>query len=193
MTAPREELADLLRTHSLRTGDFVLSSGARSSYYVDVRRTALTSRGATLIGELLLVMANRVAPAATGCGGLTLGADPIVVSMCCAADDAGSQWGGVLVRKEAKGHGTESWLEAAATLDRDAEIVVVDDVVTTAGSTITAIRRLRDYGFTVDHALCVVDREAGGTEALADVGVSLHPLFTLSALAEPTHESQNRE
>ncbi len=112
--------------------------------------------------------------------------------MCCAADDAGSEWGGVLVRKEAKGHGTESWLEAAATLERDAEIVVVDDVVTTAGSTISAVQRLRDYGFSVHHALCVVDREAGGRDALDEIGVALHPLFTLSALAEPTDESQNR-
>lgn len=192
MSPPRAELAALLHKHSVRTGDFVLASGAHSSHYVDVRRTSLTSRGATLIGELLLIIANRVAPDASGCGGLTLGADPIVVAMCCAADQAGDDWGGVLVRKEAKGHGTESWLESGGNLEVGAEVVVVDDVITTAGSTITAVQRLRAHGFEVQHALCVVDREAGGEEALAEVDVDLHALFRLSELAEQTDEPQNR-
>src|SRR5690606_38399547 len=98
------------------------------------------------------------------------------------AEDADVPFGGVIVRKEPKGHGTESWIESAGNLAGDEEIVAVDDVVTTAGSTIQAIEKLRDFGFIVNHAICVVDREAGGQQALADIGVELHSLMRISEL-----------
>ncbi len=179
-----KDLVALLRLHSLQKGDFLLASGARSPYYLDVRRTALTGAGARAIGRAAIAVARRVAPDAVGCAGMTLGADPIITALCVAAEDLGVEWGGVIVRKEPKGHGTQNWLEIAGTLRGDEEIVAVDDVVTTAGSTLQAIARLRDHGFTVRHAICVVDREAGGAQALADAGVTLHPLLVMSELLE---------
>lgn len=178
------ELVDLLRRYSVKRGDFVLASGAKSTYYLDVRRTALTGRGAQLIGQMLFARARSVCADAVGCGGMTLGADPLITAMSIAAADKGVPWGGVIVRKEAKGHGTESWLECAGSLNGDEQIVAVDDVVTTAGSTIRAIERLRDHGFVVRDALCVVDREAGGAAALDAIGVQLHPLFRVSELLQ---------
>lgn len=176
------ELADLLREYSVQRGEFVLASGAKSPYYLDVRRTALTGVGARAIGRAAFERLQREVPGASGCGGLTFGADPIITAICCAAADAGCPWGGVVVRKEPKSHGTQNWLEIAGNLRGDEELVAVDDVVTSAGSTLRAIERLREHGFRVDHALCVVDREAGGREALAEHGVALHALFSMSEL-----------
>lgn len=186
MSEDREALRELLLRHSIKVGDFVLASGARSKHYVDVRKTALTGSGASLIGALLLQIARQEAPHATGVGGLTLGADPIITALTIAADRAGLDWGGVIVRKESKGHGTGNWLESAGNLAPDAELVVVDDVVTTAGSTVLAIERLRESGFVIQHALAVVDRQAGARERLAEVGVTLHALFELPELVGET-------
>ena len=178
------ELAALLQRYSIKRGDFVLASGAKSTYYLDVRRTALTGSGAKAIGEELYTLARRVAPDAAGCGGMTLGADPLITAMSVAAAARSAEFDGVIVRKEAKGHGTQSWLECAGSLAGDEELVAVDDVVTTAGSTIKAIEKLRAHGFVIRHALCVVDREAGGAEALQEIGVELHALFAVSELVE---------
>lgn len=178
----RTRLAQTLLTYSVKTGDFTLASGAKSKHYVDVRRTALTGVGARLIGELLFESIHETAPDVVGCGGLTLGADPIVTAITVAAERHEQPFGGVLVRKHAKGHGTENWLEIAGNLHVPGPIVAVDDVITTAGSTIQAIERMRNHGFTINHAFCVVDREAGGAEALAGVNVQLHALFSLSEL-----------
>ena len=178
------ELITLLRRYSLQRGDFLLASGERSSHYLDVRRTALTGAGARMIGASMFSLAHRVAPQAEGCGGMTLGADPILTAMCVAAATEGMEWGGVIVRKDAKSHGTQNWREIAGNLRGDEELIAVDDVVTTAGSTLQAIARLRDHGFSVRCAICVVDREAGGADALAAQGVVLHSLATMTQILE---------
>lgn len=178
------ELADLLRRYSLQRGQFVLASGATSNFYLDVRRTALTGAGARLIGHEMFAQIRARSPEAVGCGGMTFGADPIITGVCCAAAEQDVPWGGVVVRKEAKDHGTKGALEIAGNLCGDEEIVAVDDVVTSAGSTLRAIARLREHGFRVVDAYCVVDREAGGAQALAEAGVTLHALFRVSDLLE---------
>ena len=181
----RERLAALLRELSVRRGEFVLASGETSTYYLDVRKTALTASGARLIGVLVWESVQNLSRDIAGCGGLTLGADPILTATCCAADDAGSpQFGAVIVRKQGKEHGTRQRLEIAGTLGGTEELVVVDDVITTAGSTIEAVTALREHGFTINHAVCVVDRQAGGADALAAIGIELHPLFTASELLD---------
>lgn len=176
------DLIAQLQRYSLQRGDFILASGAHSSYYLDVRRTALTAAGAQEIGREAMKLAAIVAPDAVGCGGLTLGADPIITAMCVAAAQSNMEWGGVIVRKQAKSHGTQKSVEVAGNLVGNEEIIAVDDVVTSAGSTIEAIERLREYGFVVRHAICVVDREAGGAAALAQHGVTLHSLVSVSQL-----------
>lgn len=178
----KDRLLELLRTHSYKEGDFVLASGKRSSFYVDVRRTALTAEGATLIGELLLDLVGAAGWECGGIGGMTLGADPLTTAVGIASWRRGAPVSSFIVRKEAKGHGGGRQIEAAGTLEPGSKVVVLDDTVTTGGSTIKAIDALRDAGFEVVGAACIVDRCEGGAEALQAAGVPLRALFTLADL-----------
>ena len=184
MTDARRRLADQLRDLSLREGTFTLTSGKTASVYIDVRKTALTGRGARAIGEHLWGLVQTHCPTARAIGGMTLGADPLVTAVAIAAFDAGADFDAIIVRKEPKGHGLGKYLVLPDHLGEGDEVVAVDDTMTTGGSTVDAIERLRDAGFVVRHALCVVDREAGARERLADAGVALHSLFTLSELTD---------
>lgn len=175
-------LLSILLERSVKFGDFVLASGAKSEVYVDVRQTALTGDGARAIGVTFFELIQKIAPNAKACGGLTLGADPIVTSVAIAAHDSGRVLDAMIVRKEAKIHGTQRAIESPTRVTPGDEVVVVDDVITTAGSTLKAVEALRDAGFVVNHAICVVDREAGGAQALADAGVELHSILTLREL-----------
>ena len=175
-------LESLLLEHSVLTGSFVLASGKTSDVYVDVRRTALRGDGALAIGEAFLQLLDSQAPTAVAVGGLTLGADPLVTGTSIAASLADREIAAVIVRKDTKDHGTAKLVEQPREPRQGDELVAVDDVVTSAGSTIRAILALREAGYTVNHAFCVVDREAGGREALSNIDVTLHALFTLDEL-----------
>lgn len=180
----RQALRELLLEHSVRTGTFTLASGETSSLYVDVRKTSLRGDGARLIGQAFWESVGRHCPEVDGVGGPTLGADPLVVATSIAAHDDGAQLDALIVRKQAKGHGTGNFVETPGGLDVGAKIVVVEDTITTGGSIVFAIEKLREAGYVVEHALCVVDREAGGQQILADIGVELHALFQLSELVD---------
>ena len=179
-----DELARLLCDRSVETGDFELASGKSASVYVDVKKTALTGRGAALVGRGLWKLVQQASSEASGVGGLTLGADPLVTAISMAAWEEGNDFAAVIVRKQAKGHGTQQYIEQPDTLSEGDEVVAVDDVITTGGSTLDAIERMRDAGLVVRHAVCVVDREDVGPEKLADAGVEMHRLFTLSELLD---------
>ncbi|MCB9520116.1 MAG: orotate phosphoribosyltransferase [Myxococcales bacterium] len=179
----RARLVQLLREHSYREGDFVLASGRRSRFYVDVRRTSLTAEGAALIGELLLDEIEATGWPVAGAGGMTLGADPLATAVAIASWRRGAPLSAFLVRKAAKGHGAGRRVEAAGTLASGARVVVLDDTVTTGGSTLEAVAALRDEGYEVAGAICVVDRGEGGSEALAAEGIELRALFSLADLA----------
>ena len=181
MKAP---LLTLLLERSVQFGEFTLASGATSNIYIDVRQTALTGDGALAIGHAILGIMRDCAPHATACGGLTLGADPIVTAVSIAASLTGSKVDAIIVRKDAKGHGMQRGIESPSSVGPGSEVVVVDDVITSAGSTLQAVQALREAGFVVSHAVCVVDREAGGAEALAAQGIQLHALHTLSELLD---------
>lgn len=178
----RKTLAQLLKTHSVKTGNFLLASGQTSPVYIDVKKTSLTGHGAHLIGRALWQLARKIAPDTTAAGGLTLGADPLLTAMSIAAYQNQSDFAAILVRKRPKKHGTMQFLEMPDQLQPGQSVLAVDDVVTTAGSTLEAIGRLRDAGFVIHHALCVVDRQAGATEALQAASVQLHSLFLLEDL-----------
>ncbi len=182
MSDARLKLRALLVEHSIQVGNFTLASGEHSSIYLDVRKTALRGDGAVLIGKLLVdaIHENQV----DAVGGMTLGADPLLTAIAIAAQETERPLHAIIVRKDAKEHGTQNQLEIAGGISPKAKIAVVDDVVTTAGSTIKAIVALRKSGFDIQHAFCVVDREAGGRQALDEIGVSLHALYTLSELSE---------
>lgn len=178
----RERLLALIREHSFRTGDFLLASGKRSNFYVDLRKTSLTAEGATLMGRLLLKELQTAGWNPAAVGGLTLGADPITTATSMASFAAGSPLAGFLVRKAPKDHGTGRRIERAGDLPDGAPVVVLDDTVTTGGSTLDAVRAARSEGFQVIGALCVVDRGEGGSEALAAENVPLRAVFSLRDL-----------
>lgn len=162
---PRERLLNLLAANSFRLGDFTLSSGIKSDYYIDCRTTTLHAQGAELTGRVFLDVFRGQGWAPAALGGLTLGADPIVVAVAVISAQAGSPVHGFLVRKAEKAHGMGRRLEGFQ--EKGANVVIVDDVCTTGSSTIQAIEAAREFGFNVIGAACLVEREeAAGRPAV---------------------------
>jgi orotate phosphoribosyltransferase len=153
MPSAKQELLHLLARKSFRLGEFTLSSGGSSDYYVDCRTATLDARGAQLTGQVFLdeLRARGWEPQAIG--GLTLGADPIVVAVAVTSGEIH----GFLVRKAEKQHGTEQRIEGFR--EKRARVVIVDDVCTTGASTIAAIEASREFGFEVIGVMCLVERE----------------------------------
>ena len=158
MTA-HERLVAELREHALVIGEVTLTSGRTAHYYVDAKRAILLPAGFRALGEL--VAEEAVARRATAVGGLTMGADPVA----CAALAAGADVKAFFVRKERKAHGLQRWVEGPP-LDAGERCLIVEDVVTTGGSTVAAIERVREEGLTVAGVVSVLDRLAGGREAI---------------------------
>ncbi len=164
MSQDRERLKELLKTCSLKIGDFLLASGRRSKYYFDSKLTTLTAEGACLTARCFLEVIRSEGIQADAIGGMTLGADPIVSAVAALSHEAGAPLDAFIVRKEAKGHGTMQWIEGPVQPGQ--KVIIVDDVVTTGGSTLKAIERAQAYGLEVVAVMALLDREEGGTEAL---------------------------
>ena len=176
----RERLLRLLLERSFRVGDFVLSSGARSRYYVDARTTTTHAEGQALLGRLGLATLRDADLRPDAIGGLTMGADPVAYAVAHASWLAGDPVNAFTVRKEPKAHGTGKRVEGCfAAGDR---VVVVEDVITTGGSALKAVQAIEAEGGTVIAVLAVVDREEGGREAIEQAGYSVHALFRVSEL-----------
>jgi orotate phosphoribosyltransferase len=153
MSTARQELLEMLARKSFRLGEFQLSSGSTSDYYIDCRTTTLDARGAQLVGEVFLAEIREQGWEADAIGGLTMGADPIVVAV---AVTSGTMHG-FLVRKAEKQHGTGQRIEGFR--EKGAQVVIVDDVCTTGSSTVQAIEAAREYGFEVVGVMCLVERQ----------------------------------
>jgi orotate phosphoribosyltransferase len=153
MSTARQELLKLLAGKSFRLGEFKLSSGANSDYYIDCRTTTLDARGAQLVGQVFLEEMRSRGWHADAIGGLTMGADPIVVAVAVISGTLH----GFLVRKAEKQHGTAQRIEGFR--EKGARVVIVDDVCTTGASTVQAIEAAREFGFEVAGVMCLVERE----------------------------------
>lgn len=153
MLTARQELLRLLAQKSFRLGQFTLSSGVNSDYYVDCRTTTLDARGSQLTGQVFLQEIRAQGWKPDAIGGLTMGADPIVVAVTVTS----GALNGFLVRKAEKQHGTGRRIEGFA--EKGAKVVIVDDVCTTGASTIQAIEAAREFGFDVIGVMCLVERE----------------------------------
>ena len=161
MAKARAKLLKMLAEKSFRLGNFKLSSGGTSDYYIDCRLTTLDAAGAVATGEAIVEEIRERGWKADAIGGLTMGADPIVVATSVISSQQGSPINGFLVRKAEKTHGTGQRIEGFR--EKGAQVVIVDDVCTTGASTIQAIQAAREYGFEVTGVLCLVERqEAGG-------------------------------
>lgn len=156
----RARLVAELREHALVIGEVTLTSGATAQYYVDAKRAILLPQGFRALGELVAAEAERVG--ATAVGGLTMGADPVA----CAALAAGAPVKAFFVRKERKDHGLQRWVEGPL-LEPGERCLVVEDVVTSGGSTVKAIERIREQGLEIAGVVSVLDRLAGGGDAIA--------------------------
>ena len=202
-SATRTALLNLIATHSFKLGDFTLASGQKSDYYIDCRTTTLHAEGGRLSGLLLYDLIQEHAPQAEAVGGLTMGADPLVSNIASASAWALADYNeirtlaadldldpeeepaptlihGFLVRKAEKTHGTGRRIEGF--LKKGAHVVIVDDVCTTGGSTVTAIEATREAGMHVAAVLCLVDREQGGRASIeaAAAGAPFLSAFTAS-------------
>ena len=178
--AERERLADLLCERSLRRGDFVLASGARSSYYIDARTTTMSGAGQYLIGRLGLAAIDDLGWDADAVGGLTLGADPIAYAIAHAAARIDRSLDAFTVRKQAKQHGAGRRVEGA--FREGMRVVVCEDTITTGGSALDAIAALEEAGAIVVGVLALVDREEGGRAAIEERGYPVRALFTAGEL-----------
>jgi len=179
---PLSELVRLVRKLSYREGDFTLVSGKKSRFYVDLKSTTLHPEGAYWIGEATVNLLAAKNIQVQGVGGLTLGADPLATAISLAARARGLTWPAFIVRKEPKAHGTSKYIEGTDNLPPGADVLVLEDVVTTGGSSIKAIERLREAGFKPVATLTVVDREEGGAEAIRNAGLQFFALTTLKEI-----------
>jgi orotate phosphoribosyltransferase len=153
MDSARQKLLSTLAHKSFRLGEFKLSSGGTSDYYIDCRTTTLDAKGSKLTGEVFTDEIRRHGWKPRAIGGLTMGADPIVVAVSVVSGDLD----GFLVRKAEKQHGTGQRIEGFR--EKGARVVIVDDVCTTGASTVQAIEAAREFGFEVVGAMCLVERE----------------------------------
>ena len=176
----KEELLGLLKKDAYRKGEYKLSSGKTSEHYVNCKPVTLTGRGLTLSSLLLLKEVET-----SYVGGLTLGADPLVsgVSLVSALDSR--LVNGLIVRKEAKGHGTQAYIEGLLPPE-GTKITVLEDVITTGGSAIKAATRLRDAGYVVERVVAIVDRQEDkeADEFMESVNLELRSLFTIDEICQ---------
>jgi orotate phosphoribosyltransferase len=175
----RQLLLQLLAERAYRHGQFTLASGRTSDHYVNCKPVSLSGLGLALLAARMLEL---VEPEAMAVAGLTLGADPLVSGVAQAAALAGRQLDALIVRKEAKGHGTGAWLEGPLPA-AGSRITVLEDVVTTGGSSLKAVKQLREAGYTVERVVTIVDRQEGGLEAMTAAGLELRSLFLLEEVA----------
>jgi orotate phosphoribosyltransferase len=171
----RQLMMDLFRERALKFGDFTLASGKKSSYYLDGKQVILNSTGLRQVSLGLLQLLADVEFSAIG--GMSIGADPIIGGVIAVAAEQGRELNGFLVRKESKGHGTNKYIEGP--VQAGDKVVIVDDVITTGGSSILAVERIQEFGCEVVQVVGVVDRMQGGTKNFAAIGLDLKSLLTI--------------
>lgn len=178
LTDLRASLLDLLCTKAYREGDFTLSSGQKSTYYINGKQATLHAQGAIAVARLMLEL---IPEGTTAVAGLTLGADPIVSAVSAVGLYQGRVITPLIIRKEAKGHGTMAYIEGPE-LEPGSSVAVLEDVVTTGGSALKAVERLRGAGYVVDQVISLVDREQGGGELYAREGLQFDAVYSIRDL-----------
>ena len=174
----KQALIELVREKALKFGDFTLASGKKATYYLDGKQVTLDPAGARLVAEGMLdLLATGTMP--TAIGGMSIGADPITAAVVTMSAVRETPLVGFMVRKESKGHGTNQYVEGPVQPGQT--VVIVEDVVTTGGSSLRAIERVEAFGLKVVGVLAVIDRMEGGAEAFAQRG---YPLLSLLSIRD---------
>lgn len=171
----RQYLLDLFCQVAYKEGEFTLSSGQRSTYYINGKQVTLHPQGGAAVGRILLSM---LPPETQAVAGLTLGADPMVTATSVVAVYEGRSIAPLIVRKEAKGHGTQAYIEGL-TLSPEAAVVVLEDVVTTGQSALKAVERLQQAGYRVTQIIALVDRHQGGAELYQQHQIPFQSVFSI--------------
>jgi orotate phosphoribosyltransferase len=171
----RLRLLEIIRQRSYEEREVTLASGRKSNFYIDGKQTTLDPEGTYLTGRIFYEMIKGKVQAV---GGPTLGADPIVAAIALTSFQEGHPIAAFIIRKEPKGHGKGLWIEGDKAVQRGTRVAIIEDVVTTGGSLLKAIRVAEDHGLKVVQALTLVDREEGGKEELAEAGYTLEAVFT---------------
>lgn len=184
----RQHLLDLLCQLAYQEGDFVLSSGQRSSYYINGKQVTLHPEGALAIGRILL---SQLPTECCAVAGLTLGADPIVTAVSVVSAYENRPIPALIVRKESKGHGTKAYVEGPS-LPAGASVVVLEDVVTTGQSAMIAVERLTQAGYSVNQVIALVDRQQGGAELYQLSGLKFQSVFSIQEIQERFQELGER-
>jgi orotate phosphoribosyltransferase len=184
LTTLRHQLLDLFCQLAYQEGDFVLSSGQRSSYYINGKQVTLHPQGALAMARLLLPLLPEDTQAVAG---LTLGADPIVSAVSVVSVYENRPIPALIIRKEAKGHGTMAYIEGPS-LPQGAKVVVLEDVVTTGQSALKAVERLQAAGYTVNRVISLIDRLQGGGALYESAGLQFAALFTIEDLQKRYRE-----
>lgn len=180
LTSLRSILLKLFIDLAYQEGDFTLSSGQKSTYYINGKQVTLNAQGALAIGRLILAMLPKDTSAVAG---LTLGADPIVSAVSVVSAYENRPIPALIIRKQAKGHGTQAYIEGP-TLPTGAKVVVLEDVVTTGNSALQAVERLQAAGYTVHDVISLVDRQQGGAELYGNAGLNFQAIFSITDFQE---------
>ncbi len=183
-TEKKARLKNLLMRLSYERRDVVLASGQKSNFYFDGKQTSLHPEGACLLGELLYEAVRALPERIEAVGGPTLGADPLVTAVAMMSHQKNDPMPAFIIRKEPKKHGTGQWLEGVKNLREGACVAILEDVVTSGGSSLDAVRKAREYGLNVVAVVSIVDRGQGGAEAVLAAGLKFSALFTKDELLE---------
>jgi orotate phosphoribosyltransferase len=188
LTSLREILLKLFIELAYKEGDFTLSSGQKSSYYINGKQVTLNANGALAIGRLILSMLPKDTQAVAG---LTLGADPIVSAVSVVSAYENCPIPALIIRKQAKGHGTQAYIEGP-TLPSGSKVVVLEDVVTTGNSAMQAVERLQAAGYIVKDVISLVDRQQGGAELYQNAGLNFQAIFSITDFQQALHQTSDR-
>lgn len=174
----RKKLWELLKEKAYRKGKVILTSGKESDFYIDCRPVTLHPEGGYLVGKLFYDLIRSGPEKIQGVGGLTMGADPIATAVSLISFMEGDAINAFIIRKEPKKHGRSLWIEGIDNLNEGSKVAIVEDVVTTGGSTIKAIEKATEERLKVVKVLAIVDRNEGGRENIKKYGYDLESLFT---------------
>ena len=175
-----QSLIDLVGSQALQRGTFRLASGREAYFYLDAKQVVLEAHGSMLVGRAILERLATLGAMPDAVGGLSMGADPVTSAVVTMAGVEGIPLKGFLIRKEAKGHGTQRFVEGPVQPGN--RVVIVEDVITTGGSSLLAIDRSQEFGLIVERVITVIDRLAGAQQALAARGIPLESLVTIRDL-----------
>lgn len=178
----KESLKNIILERSLRFGDFVLSSGKKSNYYIDGKNTTLSPHGLYLVCKIFFSWIKKDFSHVSGIGGPTLGADPIVGGMVSMSYEEKLPLKGFIIRKQPKGHGTNQWIEGIENFSPGEKVILVEDVITTGNTSLMSVEKVNDSGLITAGIFCIVDRMEGAREKFEKMNISFRSIFTISEI-----------